>query len=197
LQKEYLKIQQEPIPNIVCRPLSNNILEWHYVIYGITEGVYQSGYYHGKVVFPPEYPFKPPSIYMETPSGRFQTGSRLCLSMSDFHPETWNPLWSVSSILTGLLSFMQEDKSTYGSVTSSDEEKKAYASRSYSFNCKNKTFAHLFPEMIEHQEKSIKVNSIKVEEVISQPIEDLNGQSSLLYTFIFIILFAVVAYVSW
>jgi hypothetical protein len=21
--------------------------------------------------------------------------------MSDFHPETWNPMWSVSSILTG------------------------------------------------------------------------------------------------
>jgi ubiquitin-protein ligase len=26
--------------------------------------------------------------------------------MSDFHPETWNPTWSVESILRGLLSFM-------------------------------------------------------------------------------------------
>ncbi|KAK0597948.1 hypothetical protein LWI29_030116 [Acer saccharum] len=26
--------------------------------------------------------------------------------MSDFHPESWNPMWSISSILTGLLSFM-------------------------------------------------------------------------------------------
>ena len=26
---------------------------------------------------------------MLTPSGRFETGTRLCLSMSDFHPETW------------------------------------------------------------------------------------------------------------
>ena len=32
--------------------------------------------------------------------------SRLCLSISDFHPDTWNPAWSVSTILTGLLSFM-------------------------------------------------------------------------------------------
>jgi len=31
---------------------------------------------------------------------------RLCLSISDFHPDTWNPAWSVSTILTGLLSFM-------------------------------------------------------------------------------------------
>lgn len=34
----------------------------------------------------PEYPFKPPAIMMLTPSGRFATGTRLCLSMSDFHP---------------------------------------------------------------------------------------------------------------
>ena len=26
--------------------------------------------------------------------------------MSDFRPKTWNPAWSVSTILTGLLSFM-------------------------------------------------------------------------------------------
>ena len=31
---------------------------------------------------------------------------RLCLSISDYHPDTWNPAWSVSTILTGLLSFM-------------------------------------------------------------------------------------------
>ncbi len=34
--------------------------------------------------------------------------------MSDYHPETWNPLWSVASILTGLLSFMLEDTITAG-----------------------------------------------------------------------------------
>jgi ubiquitin-protein ligase len=46
-----------------------------------------------------EYPFKPPSIRMLTPSGRFEPNQRICLSMSDFHPETWNCMWSVSSIL--------------------------------------------------------------------------------------------------
>lgn len=60
----------------------------------------------GKLVFPADYPFKPPSIRMITPNGRFQVNTRLCLSMSDFHPGTWNPSWSVSTILNGLLSFM-------------------------------------------------------------------------------------------
>ncbi len=64
------------------------------------------GFYLGKLVFPKDYPFKPPRIMMITPNGRFQTNTRLCLSISDFHPDTWNPAWSVATILTGLLSFM-------------------------------------------------------------------------------------------
>ena len=36
----------------------------------------QGGYYHGKLVFPREFPFKPPSIYMLTPNGRFNIGTR-------------------------------------------------------------------------------------------------------------------------
>jgi len=45
-------------------------------------------------------------IQMYTPSGRFEPNKAICMSMSNYHPETWNPLWSVSSILRGLLSFM-------------------------------------------------------------------------------------------
>lgn len=67
---------------------------------------YEGGFYHGKLIFPGEFPFQPPSIYMTTPNGRFKVNTKLCLSISDFHPDTWNPAWSVSTILTGLLSFM-------------------------------------------------------------------------------------------
>jgi hypothetical protein len=66
----------------------------------------------GKLVFPSDYPFKPPSIRMITPNGRFQVDTRLCLSMSDFHPGTWNPSWSVATILNGLLSFMVRKQKT-------------------------------------------------------------------------------------
>lgn len=33
----------------------------------------------GKVTFPPQYPYKPPSILMLTPNGRFATNTKLCL----------------------------------------------------------------------------------------------------------------------
>lgn len=69
----------------------------------------------------------PPSITMVTPSGRFQPNTRLCLSMSDYHPETWNPMWSVSSILSGLVSFMYDTTPTTGSVNSTQSEKRKLA----------------------------------------------------------------------
>ena len=49
----------------------NNIIR-HYVVMGPPGSLYDSGYYHGKLVFPKEYPFKAPSIFMITPNGRFK-----------------------------------------------------------------------------------------------------------------------------
>jgi len=54
------------------------------------------------------------SIRMLTPSGRFEPNQRICLSMSDFHPETWNCMWSVSSILQGVVSFMLDSAPAIG-----------------------------------------------------------------------------------
>jgi ubiquitin-conjugating enzyme E2 J2 len=159
LRKEYLRLQKEPVALIEAAPLENNILEWHYVIKGSPDSPFEGGYYHGKIKFPAEYPFKPPSIQMTTPSGRFKPDSRLCLTMSDFHPESWNPLWSVSSILTGLQSFMNENTPTVGSVETSDESKRAYARTSLAFNMQNPTFCKLFPHYVEVYQEQTKALS--------------------------------------
>lgn len=71
---------------------------------------------------------------MHTPSGRFQPSTRLCLSISDFHPKSFNPAWEVSTILIGLLSFMTSDEMTTGSVPTHAAEKKFHASRSRWWN---------------------------------------------------------------
>jgi hypothetical protein len=42
----------------------------HYVVTGPENTPYVGGQYHGKLVFSPEFPYKPPSIYMTTPNGR-------------------------------------------------------------------------------------------------------------------------------
>ncbi|CAI7992690.1 Ubiquitin-conjugating enzyme E2 J2 [Geodia barretti] len=84
---------------------------------------------------------------MMTPNGRFQTNTRLCLSISDFHPDLWNPAWSVATILTGLLSFMVETTVTLGSIETPVEVKKQLAIASWSHNLRDRIFTQLFPHL--------------------------------------------------
>lgn len=109
-------------------------LRWHYIITGPEETPYHGGQYWGTLIFPNNYPFAPPAIRMHTPSGRFQPSTRLCLSISDFHPRSFNPAWEVSTILIGLLSFMTSDEMTTGSISSTETERKYLASRTRWWN---------------------------------------------------------------
>jgi len=165
LKKDFSKLLKDPIPYAVALPLPSNILEWHYVVTGAPDTPYEGGYYHGKLIFPSDFPFRPPSIYMITPNGRFQVNTRLCLSISDYHPDTWNPSWTVSTIITGLISFMNENSHTLGALNTTDAEKRTMAGRSLENNIRNPQFCELFPELTQsireelNNEKSSTSNS--------------------------------------
>lgn len=155
LTRELQSLHKNPLtnPRIIAKPNESNILEWHYVVEGSSGTPYEGGHYHGKLIFPKEYPLKPPSVIMLTPSGRFKPNRRLCLSMSDFHPESWNPMWSVSTILTGLVSFMVESAPTLGSIESTVSQKRKLAKQSLDFNVRDSNFCKLFPELMELQKQ--------------------------------------------
>ncbi|CAK7565222.1 MAG: Ubiquitin-conjugating enzyme E2 6 [Sporothrix epigloea] len=134
LTREYKSISENPPPYITAHPSDSNILEWHYIITGPEDTPYYGGQYWGTLMFPADYPFAPPAIRMHTPSGRFQPSTRLCLSISDFHPRSFNPAWEVSTILIGLLSFMTSEEMTTGSVRATAAERRFYAARSRWWN---------------------------------------------------------------
>nr|OQO19919.1 hypothetical protein B0A51_10534 [Rachicladosporium sp. CCFEE 5018] len=134
LTREYASLSTSPLPYITAHPSESNILEWHYILTGPPSSPYENGQYWGTLVFPPDYPFAPPAIRMHTPSGRFHCSERLCLSISDFHPKSFNPSWGVGQILLGILSFMTSEEMTTGSVKASEAERKAFASRTRWWN---------------------------------------------------------------
>ncbi|KAK5384103.1 Ubiquitin-conjugating enzyme E2 6 [Exophiala xenobiotica] len=135
LTKEFAMISKNPPEFITAaHPSESNILEWHALISGAPNTPYAGGQYWCTLIFPPDYPFAPPAIRMHTPSGRFQTNTRLCLSISDYHPKSFNPAWSVSTILIGLMSFMNSEEMTAGSIGGSEAERKWHATRSRWFN---------------------------------------------------------------
>jgi ubiquitin-conjugating enzyme E2 J2 len=73
LTKEYNDLLESKTNlNFVAEPDADNIFDWHYCLYGLKDCAYEGGYYHGMLKFPKEYPMKPPSVIMITPSGRFE-----------------------------------------------------------------------------------------------------------------------------
>ena len=134
------------VENFIAIPDSKNIFEWHFLIFGLKDCDYEGGFYHGRLMFPAEYPMKPPSIIMFTPSGRFAVNQKICTSFSDFHPETWNPMWGVETIVIGLISFMLSDERSTGTIESSKYERRLLAKASLSTNLKQTNFTRVFSQ---------------------------------------------------
>ena len=112
---------------------------------------------------------------MFTRNGRFKQNVRLCLSMSDYHPESWNPMWSVASILSGLMSFMLDSQSTLGSMEASDEQRRQYARESLQENARNPVFRRLFPQYVKLAEERMKAGATRERESSIGVLAQENG----------------------
>ncbi|XP_043923004.1 ubiquitin-conjugating enzyme E2 J1 isoform X2 [Protopterus annectens] len=127
---------REPTQHFHAQPLEDNLFEWHFSVRGPPDSDFDGGVYHGRIVLPPEYPMKPPSIILLTPNGRFEIGKKICLSISGHHPETWQPSWSIRTALLAIIGFMPtKGEGAIGSLDYTPEERKCLAKRSLDFCC--------------------------------------------------------------
>ena len=129
------------------------MFEWHFTIRGPPDSEFAGGIYHGKILLPPEYPFKPPNIVFLTPSGRFETNVKVCLSFSAHHPELWQPAWGIRLILEAIISFLPTPADgAIGALDWSKEERAKLAKESVNFHCPlccaaGQSCADLLPEL--------------------------------------------------
>ncbi|KAI0982470.1 hypothetical protein GJ496_008516 [Pomphorhynchus laevis] len=119
-----------------AQPIENNLFEWHFTIRGQSDTEFENGIYHGRLLFPSNYPLSPPEIFMLTPSGVFETDKKICLSMSSYHPETWLPSWSIRTGLLALIGFMPNcPEGTLGYIKRDKNERSLLAKHSVNYHC--------------------------------------------------------------
>lgn len=125
-----------PTDEYHAQPMEDNLFEWHFTLRGPPNSDYEGGIYHGRITLPPDYPMKPPSIILLTPNGRFETNKKICLSISGYHPESWQPSWSIRTALLAIIGFMPtHGNGALGSLDYTSEERQQLAKRSQKFKC--------------------------------------------------------------
>ncbi|GAA5977002.1 hypothetical protein JCM11641_002223 [Rhodosporidiobolus odoratus] len=135
LLQEAAELASDPETSYNAAPLEDDLFSWHFTIKG-PGGDFQGGQYHGKLTLPSEYPFKPPEVYLLTPSGRFEVNKKVCLSISSFHPETWQPSWGIRTAMLALTAFFEtEPKGAVGSLDAPPAERRRLAHASKTWCC--------------------------------------------------------------
>jgi ubiquitin-conjugating enzyme E2 J1 len=105
VNRELAEIHANPSAHWNVQVIGDNLLEYHFTIRGPPGTDFEGGLYHGRLLLPFNYPFAAPSIMLLNPSGRFEVGKKICLTMTSFHSELWQPAWGIRTMMEALRSF--------------------------------------------------------------------------------------------
>jgi len=138
IMQEARELANDPCTDYSAAPLEDDIFEWHCTIRGSSGTEFEGGLYHFRILLPAEYPFRPPSIMMLTPNGRFELNTKICISFTSYHEELWQPAWGVRTAIIGLQGFFPlkgQAAVGVGSLESHTSERKRLAALSREWTC--------------------------------------------------------------
>jgi len=78
--------------------------EWHCTIRGPAGTEFEGGLYHFRILLPSEYPFRPPSILMLTPNGRFELNTKARFLAPQLPPPIRSPFSQICISFTNCAS---------------------------------------------------------------------------------------------
>ncbi|MES1903416.1 MAG: hypothetical protein MHPSP_003168, partial [Paramarteilia canceri] len=108
---------------LIVVPLDDNMTKFHFTFEGPKDSIYEKGIYHGTLFISKDYPMTPIDFSFETKNGRFRTNEKVCTTFTQYHPESWNPCWTLEALLIGLRSFFEEESDHEGSVRATEKSR--------------------------------------------------------------------------
>ena len=108
LQKELTEMEKDAPINCSAGLINNNdLFNWQATIIGPTETPYEGGIFNLKILFPVDYPFKPPKITFETKiyHPNINSTGGICL---DILKDQWSPALNIIKVLLSICSLLNE-----------------------------------------------------------------------------------------
>lgn len=138
IMQEARELSNDPSTDYAAGPLEDDIFEWHCTLRGPAGTEFEGGLYHVRILLPAEYPFRPPSLMILTPNGRFELNTKICISFTNYHEELWQPAWGVRTAILGLQGFFPlkgQAAAGVGSVEYPASERRRLAALSRDWVC--------------------------------------------------------------
>jgi ubiquitin-conjugating enzyme E2 D len=108
IHKEYKDIKNENITGIDAKPIKEeNMYAWNAEIMGPIDSPFAGGKFLASIIFPTEYPFKPPKITFITKiyHPNISNNGVICL---DILGNQWSPALTITKILLSLSSLLTD-----------------------------------------------------------------------------------------
>ena len=107
LEKELVKITNEPLPGISVGLKGDNIYEWEATIQGPPDTPYEGGNFVLDMIFPENYPIEPPVVTFRTEIYHRDVNSDGKLNL-DILGKHWTPVLTVEKLLPFILSLLND-----------------------------------------------------------------------------------------
>ncbi|KAK5584494.1 hypothetical protein RB653_006106 [Dictyostelium firmibasis] len=107
IQKELADITTDPPSNCTAGVMGDSLYEWISTIIGPDDSPYEGGIFMLHIVFPVDYPFKPPKIQFKTRIYHCNINSNgdICL---DILKNNWSPALNIAKVLLSISSLLTD-----------------------------------------------------------------------------------------
>jgi ubiquitin-conjugating enzyme E2 D/E len=107
IKKELTDLTKDPPSNCSAGPNDENIFSWTASIIGPAESPYTGGVFFLSILFPTDYPFRPPKIHFITRiyHPNINPNGKICL---DILRDQWSPALTVYKVLLSISSLLND-----------------------------------------------------------------------------------------
>ena len=116
IMSEYKELLKEP-NYLYSVELTENILEWNFLMFGPSDTLYEGGIFPGKIIFSKSYPNEPPKIKfsLDMKHPNIYKDGIVCISILhsgtdeygyESDNERWSPSQGVNSIMLSIISLL-------------------------------------------------------------------------------------------
>jgi ubiquitin-conjugating enzyme E2 D/E len=107
IQRELAELNKDPPANCSAGPVSDDLQNWQATIMGPKDSPYEGGVFFLSLVFPSEYPFKPPKVHFTTKiyHCNISANGSICL---DILRDQWSPALTVNKLLLSISSLLTD-----------------------------------------------------------------------------------------